>query len=251
MNKKKLILNLTLPIISIGVIIGVWAIAAAMVGSELILPTIGDTLKKLIEVLSNPYFYSAFGETLFRSLISFVLSYLLAITLAILSVKYFVAQKLISPIIAIIRTLPTVAVVLLLLFWTSSKVAPIIVTMLVVFPTAYNQTISALKGIDKGQIEMLKVYKVKGREALFKVYLPQIAPTMLYNAGSGLSLNLKLMVAAEVLSQTANSMGYLLNTAKVYFETAEMIALVLFTVIVGILIEAVFTLISSRVAYWK
>ena len=69
-------------------------------------------------------------------------------------------------------------------------------------------------------------------------------PQLLRSAGSGLSLNVKLMVAAEVLAQTGRSLGYLLNTSKVYLETATMIALVLVSVALGLIVEGVFGLLA-------
>ena len=95
--------------------------------------------------------------------------------------------------------------------------------------------------------EKTKALKQK-KDRLFKVVIPEIAPEFIRAAGAGLSLNIKLMVAAEVLSQTANSMGYLLNTAKIYFEISTMIALVLFTVAVGLIVESVFRFLSKKAA---
>ena len=74
---------------------------------------------------------------------------------------------------------------------------------------------------------------------------------MCKTAGSGFSLNLKLMVAAEVISQTAYSIGYMLNTSKIYFEVATMIALVLVTVAIGLIIEGVFSFLSKKAGKWK
>ena len=59
------------------------------------------------------------------------------------------------------------------------------------------------------------------------------------------------MVADEVISQTAYSLGYMLNTSKIYFETATMLALVLATVVFGVLIETLFNKLSSKSGEWK
>ena len=75
---------------------------------------------------------------------------------------------------------------------------------------------------------------------------PQSAPEFIAGAGAGLTLNLKLMVAAEVLSQTAYSMGYLLKTSKIYFEYPTMLALVIITVITGLIIEFLFGLWAKK-----
>ena len=214
--------------------------------SEYILPSVGDTFIAAFRLLKSEEFYVAFFSTFLRSVLAFLISYVLAALTAALSYKFQNAERLLSPLITIIRALPTIAVVLLLIVWTNSKVAPVIVTMLVVYPTLYTGLLNALKGIDKDLNEMCKVFGVSKKNRVFKVVLPQIAPAFITSAGAALTLNLKLMVAAEVLSQTAKSMGYLLNTAKIYFEISTMIALVVFTVITGLIIEVVFGIWAKK-----
>ena len=78
-----------------------------------------------------------------------------------------------------------------------------------------------------------------------------VLPSAVKLAGAGLALTLKLMVAAEVLAQTANSLGGLMNLAKTYLETAELLALLLVTVAAGLLFEGAAKLISRRIGRWK
>ena len=240
------VLNIALPLASVAVIFGLWALAAIAVNSEYVLPTVGDTFSALFELFKSADFYRAFFGTLFRSVIAFAISYALAFLFALSAYKSEKAKRALKPIIIIIRALPTIAVVLLLVLWTNSKVAPIIVTFLVVFPTLYNNLYAALIGIDKDLNEMCKVFGVSNKKRLKKVVFPQVSPEFISAAGAGLTLNLKLMVAAEVLSQTARSMGYLLNTSKVYFEISTMLALVFVTVLAGLIIEWAFAFIAKK-----
>ena len=82
--------------------------------------------------------------------------------------------------------------------------------------------------------------------AFTEIELPQTIPNILTAIGGGISLNFKLMVAAEVLAATANSLGYLLNTSKVYFEIANMIAVVVVAVAIGVIIELLFNFLSKK-----
>ena len=59
------------------------------------------------------------------------------------------------------------------------------------------------------------------------------------------------MVAAEVLSATSRSIGSMLNSANYNSETAEMIALVVVSVIIGLVVESVFNALSKRASDWK
>ena len=59
------------------------------------------------------------------------------------------------------------------------------------------------------------------------------------------------MVAAEVLSATVKSVGNLLNYASYNGEMAQMLAIVLITVILGVVIEAIFNALSKKAGEWK
>lgn len=250
-NKSDKILGYALPVITVVCLIVIWWALAAAVGNGFILPDPVESVNALFALLKTGEFYVALSLTLVRSLIAFVVSFSAAAALAFLSDRYKSAKKVIKPIIGILRALPTVAVVLLLLLWTNSFIAPMIVTALVVLPTIFTNVEAALQSIDKESVEACVFFGLPQKEIKKRVIVPQIAPQMLLSAGSGLSLNLKLMVAAEVLSQTARSLGYLLNTAKVYLETAQMIAVVLITVIIGVGIESAFSALSKKSGRWQ
>ena len=250
-SKRERILNLILPIVTILVIILFWAVFARKIDSEYILPSVSKTVEEFLVLLKTKEFYSSFSFTLLRSLIAFIISFIMAFVLAVLSAKIKYATKIIAPIISITRALPTIAIVLLLLFWTNSRIAPIIVTTLVVLPTVYTQIESAFFALDKTIVEAGRVDGANEKSVFLSIELPQMLPAIYTAVGSGISLNFKLMVAAEVIAQTAYSIGYMLNTAKVYFEIAHMLALVCFAVIFGIIVEAIFNMLSKKSARWK
>lgn len=239
------------PLVTLAAVICFWAVAARVADNEYVVPPVGVTVKEFFGLFGKADFYAAFFNTLLRSALAFCISFVLAGLCAFAAKKNALAEKFILPIIAVLRALPTVAVVLLLLVWTNSRVAPVIVTMLVVLPTLYTNLKNAAEGIDGELVEMCKVYGVSKREIFFKIKAPAVLPQVTRAAGAGLSLNLKLMVAAEVLSQTAVSLGYLLNTSKVYFETAKMIALVFACVLTGLAFEFVFNRLAALSEKWK
>ena len=247
MRKSEKILNLIIPLISVLCIAVLWAIVALVVNNVYLMPGFFTTLTEVFRLFSTLEFYSAFLGTILRTLISFIMALSFALVLSFLTFENKRAKSAIAPIISIIRVLPTIAVVLLLLVWTNSFIAPIVVTFLVVFPTIYLNIESAIKSIDYDQIESSKTFGADDKYIFKKVVFPQILPNFFSAVGAGLALNLKLMVAAEVLALTVNSMGNLLQLAKLYDQMVTMMALVLVTVIFGLIIEGVFSYISKKV----
>ncbi len=244
-------LNVILPVISIVAVVALWAIASLITGSEYILPSVSQTAMAFFGLWGSGKFYLALLMTFLRSIIAFVMSFVIAFVLAFFAKKSDKVERLLAPIISVIRALPTIAIVLLLLFWTNSFVAPVVVTMLVVLPTTYTGARNVLDGVDEGVIEMCKVFNVDKKQVFYKVQLAQITPPALKLIGSGLSLNLKLMVAAEVLSATVKSIGNMLNFASYNAEVANMLALVLVVVILGVAIEGLFNILSRKAGAWK
>ena len=251
MKKIDKLLNYILPLLSVLCIVVLWTVAALTVDNEYVLPTVGDTVNALFKLFGEGSFYTAFLLTFLRSLIAFILSFLIACALAVLSNKSRKIEKFILPLISVVRALPTVAIVLLLLFWTNNQVAPVVVTMLVVMPTTYTHVKSALDSVDNSSVEAGKVDGADRRQLFIKVQLPQIMPTIYSAVGSGISLNFKLMVAAEVLSATVRSLGNMLNISNYNGEIAKMLAIVVTTVLVGIIIEYVFNKLSAKAGDYK
>ena len=250
-NKNTKFINLIPTVISIICLILVWSLASVAVDDEQILPSFFDTVKTFFSLFTYAEFYTSYFGTLLRSVISFLISFLLSLVLVWLFQKHKMIKKFVEPIMAIIRVLPTIAVVLLLVLWTNTFVAPIIVTILVVLPTTFINLSNAFNSVDSDAVKMAEFFSVSKRDILLKVQLPQIAPALYSSIGAGLSLNLKLMVAAEVLAFTASSIGNFIYLANLYDQTITMMALVLSVVISGLIIELIFSLFSKKAGEWQ
>ena len=140
-------LNLICSIVSLIFIFAVWIIAYYSVKNDFIVPSLNDTFSSFFMCLAESSFWIAFAFTFLRCALSAVLSFFLAAIFAIFSVLSKIFSAMVKPVVAVIRALPTLAVVLILLIWTSPNAAPVIVTMLVLFPMAYTQPIAAINGI--------------------------------------------------------------------------------------------------------
>ncbi len=240
-------LNIVVPILTVTTICLIWLIFALKVGNEIVLPTPLAVLKKFFSLLVDGRFYKAYFNTFIRSLIAFSISFTIAFLLALISKFFEIPKIIIKTIVPLIRALPTIAVVLLLLLWTNSHVAPVVVTALVILPTVYTSIGEAIGEINDDLLEMCKVYGIDRKKQVLEVYVPIVLPTLFTVIGSGISLNIKLMVAAEVLSQTVNSLGSLMQQAKIYFESATLFALVLTSIITGLLFESTGNFIAKRI----
>ena len=151
-----------------------------------------------------------------------------------------------SPIVLLIRIMPTMSIILLALIWFNSFQSTILVAFCVIFPMLYTSFCDAIHGVDEDLIEMSKVYKVNKYNQIFKMYLPQTLPMALTGIKSSIGLNLKLVIAAEVLAQTANSIGVNMQLANIYLNTATLLAWTVVAIILGGVFEGIVLLIEKK-----
>lgn len=229
----------------------VWLIAYFAVANDYVVPSFTDTMKSLGRLLTEASFWTAFGNSLLRTAEAFVVSFVLAAALSALSTVGRGAAAFLRPVMAFLRTLPTLAVILILLLWTSPLIAPVVVTVLVLFPAVYAQMTAAIGDIDGDLIEMAEVYRVPKRTRLFKIYLPLILPNVLSQSGANISMGLKIMISAEVLAGTYRSLGSLMQNARMYMEIPRLAALTLVAVLLGLVLDVGFSQIARVTDKWR
>ncbi len=246
---KAVIKNLIFTVALIVIVFLVWVIASAIIGEKLILPTPKQAFSELAFCLSRAWLYRAVLGTVLRSVIGFLLSFVLGVTLATISFRYKTAQKLLTPLISVFSSIPTMSVILIVLVWLSASATPVLVALIIIMPIIYSGTLNALNSIDPDLIEITRAVGGSNLFKIRKVYAPLIAPYVAETSARGISLNFKLVIAAEVLSQTKNSIGLVMQQSQIYFNTSRLFALTALAVIIATLIEYLMRLIKKAVSY--
>ncbi|HOK81418.1 MAG: ABC transporter permease subunit [Clostridiales bacterium] len=253
MNKAKLksIIVRFSPLITVGVFILIWYIAAIAVDIELILPRPALVFKELLALISGKTFWTAVGGTLSRSFTGFAISFALAMILAVAGFAIKPIHRAFSPLVIISRAIPTMSVILLSLIWLTSQTSPILISSLIMFPMFYSDFYSALNNIDKGVIDMAKLYKVGAKDIVTRLYIPNILPSVLDSVRSGISFNVKIVIAAEVLAQTRQSMGISMQISRVMLDTASLLAWTAAAVAISYALELIVELIKRFAVKWR
>ena len=247
-------LNMLFSVAAIAVMWAAWIIAAAAVKNEYVVPSFVQTIRAVWVQLCDAYFWQSFAFTLLRSFSGWLLAFVCAVVFVAVGALSVGARKFIEPFVRVFRTLPTMAITLMLLLWSSPRIAPIVVTFLMLFPISYSQLSAAYYGVDPKLKEMTEVYGVSKKDMLLRVCIPQMMPSLFVQAGPNLSLSLKVTVSAEVLSFTFGSLGGIMQDASIYSDMPKMFAVTLILLIVGAALEftlGFLTKISDRWLYGR
>lgn len=233
----------------------VWIIAYYAVKNEFLFPSVGDTFQSLGQLLFTGgelarSFWRSLGATFLRTLLAFVISFACGVGLASLAVSFRWVRAFLAPVISFLRTIPTLAIVLLLLLWTSPSFAPVLVAVLVLFPAVYASALSSFSDAVSRFSEFARAYKIGRAKRIFKLYLPLSLPALLTEGGATFAMGLKITVSGEVLSSTYQSLGGMMQQAQIYLETPRLFALTLMTILIGFLLEGGCALLKKLLVKW-
>ena len=218
-------------------LIVVWIVAQEMIGNPLLLPDLFDCVKETGDILALGGFWKGFFSTLARVFSAFGISFVFALFFAFIAYLLPSFGAFFAPLISFLRALPTLAVLLVLLIWSGAAKAPVIVAFLSLFPLLYTAILSALQQTDEELIQMSKVYQVPLRRQILQLYLPSSAPYVCRESGAALGFSVKLVVSAEVLASTYQSLGGMMQEAKLYAEMPRLFALIGISFVTGMLLE--------------
>ena len=246
-------LNIIFSVLALALMWIFWIIAYYIAGNPLIVPSFTDTFKSLWQYLGDGQYWLAVLNSFARTLLAFTVSFALASACVAFSLAGKWAKALLKPAVVLIRTLPTMAVILLILRAThyNRTLSPVIVTFLVLFPMIYSQISSAVEGISGDITQMADVYSVGKRDRLFKIYLPGVTPSILAQTGANISLGLKIMISSEVLANTADGLGGMMQYSNLASEIANLSALTLTAVFLGLAVELAFSQLKRVTFKWS
>ncbi len=243
--------NLALSGAAVLTVIAVWVVACLIVRNDYVLPSFFDTCKEVGGLFSDAAFWTAFCGTLVRTAVAFFVALILGILLALVANLRTWVRAFLSPIVSVLRTVPTMAVILMLLLWTTPRVAPVIVSLLVLLPAVYAATLSSLDEVTAEYGVLARAFRIPAWKRAMKMYLPLVAPPVLGQAGSIFSMGLKITVSGEVLANTFQSLGGMMQEAKMFVAMPRLMALTLVTVAVGFLLEGACLIVYRLIVRWR
>ena len=242
MKNKKLIYL----ILGVIIFISLWYFTALKINSEIVFPNIPNILKKFAEIISEKSFYKDLLSSLFRVLITFVLSFLSALIIGISAGIFMPIRYTLIPIINFIRTIPTIPLILVAIIWFDNNTVPIFVSMLVIFPIMYDSIINGIINVDKKLIEMSASYNVSLKTQIINLYIPYIKPYIFTGISQSMGITWKSILAAEILALPALGIGTKLYESHLYLDSVSLFAYCLIAIIFNGIFEIIIRINNDR-----
>ena len=223
-----------------------WSLAARLVGREVILPAPETALSYLAGMLLEGETWTAVGWTMGRLALSFSMNIAAALVLGTAAGFAERLEYVLTPVLTVMKSVPTMGVILLSLIWFGSGAAVLFVCTLIVFPVLYGAVLTGIKHLDRKLIEMHRVFRIPWTKALRRFVLPSLTPHLIAGVMSGLGLSMKVIIAAEVLAQPKAGIGTMFQIERARLNTAGVFAWSLLVILLTSGMDLVFSLARKR-----
>jgi len=225
-------------IVGVAILIFIWYLVSILIGKDYILPSPNDVIRVIPAVIENPHFISIMKDTLLRTLSCVAISIGLGIGMGTLATLFPMVEHVLSPLLISIKTVPTIVIILYVILWLNPQTAPIFVATLVTFPIVYSNIIEGFKSVSKPILEMAQIYNLKKWTKVKVIYYPTVKPYLKSAMASVVSLALKVVISAEILSQTKQSIGLEFQMAKINIQTDVVFAWAIITIALAMILDA-------------
>ena len=240
----------------------VWQVAAWIVGDSyfqaglhlqekhLLLPGPWTVLSALAGLVGEPEFWQAAGLTLLRVFLGLLIGGVLGVLIAVLTSVSVWCDRILSPMVRVIRATPVASFILLVFLWVQTGRVPGVISALMVLPVVWGNVSKGIRQTDPMLLEMAEAYRFGFGKKLKRVYVPSVAPY--FNAGveTGLGLAWKAGVAAEVLCHPKLAIGTQVYVSKLNLEIPDLFAWTAVVILLSFLVEIVLVrLLRKAVKY--
>ena len=218
---------------------------------DVILPSPVKVVKAFIEMVKDGTLGIDLAVSGKRVLIGYLWGAGIALILGVLSGLNKIVERIVSPIINVIRQIPLYAWMPLIILWfgIGELSKEIIIARGVLIPIFLN-TLQGIKGVQAEYFELAQVLELKKGVFLRKIVLPSAISSIFTGLRLGAGNAWMAVVAAEMLGGLTG-LGYALMKSREFLWSDKLIALMVVIGVIGVVIDVILRKIEESTLKWK
>jgi sulfonate transport system permease protein len=243
--------NVVLGLIVPAVLLLLWlTLAASGSFSSSQLPSPGEVLRGLGELIERGTFWTHVAITVQRVLLGFAAGASLGILIGSLVGLSPWASRIFAPTIHAIRAVPSLAWVPVLVLWLGIYEGPKVTLVAIgAFFPVFTTVASGFQHADRKLIEVGRAYGLRGVQLATQVILPSAAPTIFSGLRLGLAQSWLFVVAAELIA-SSKGLGFLLIDSQNTLRTDILLMSIILLAVLGKTTDFLLSLIERRALRW-
>ncbi len=234
-------------ILSVLLLLVVWYAYALFIDNVFILPKPTQVFIELFDLLRNISTYTIILSSFQRLFIAITIASTLGIIFGLLAGGYRRIAAFLHPLVTTLRSLPVASIIVILLILSRDRTSAIYtITFLMIFPIIFESTKQGVLNIDTSIKQALDLEPHRRIKILRYIYLPLAFPYIKTGFLQSIGLGFKVLVMAEFIAQTDNSIGKTLyiSSTSIYYETV--FAWTIIIIVIVLMIERLIKKLRSH-----
>lgn len=242
----------TVRLVSLGALLALWILAAALTADAQILPQPWALLAPFGRAVASGSLPFHLGMTLWRVAWAFALAMALGVTLGYLMGCYRAIDRWLDPWLVVFLNLPALVLIVLCYLWIGlNETAAITAVVLNKIPAVTTILREGARALDPGLAAMAQVFDMPRGRRLRHVVLPQLAPFIAAAARSGIAVIWKIVLVVEFLGRS-NGIGFQIHLYFQLFDVTMVLVHALSFIAVMLAVEWVLLQpLEARVRRWR
>lgn len=215
-------------------------------------------LPSLLEVITAGVSLAGSGELLTHILVSFKRAFIgfvigggLGLILGLLNGIYPFAEKHFDTTIQMLRNIPHLALIPIVILWFGvGEEAKIFLVATGVFFPIYINTYHGIRSVEKGLIEMGKVYGLSKWKLFSKVVFQGALPSILIGLRYALGVMWLTLIVAETVA-ASSGIGYMAMNAREFMQLDIVVLAIILYALLGKLADSLAKLLESYLLKWN
>lgn len=209
-------------LLSIIVLVIVWAVAAALAHSRMLPDPLAVASDIVRETASGELPYEM-ACTLARVIVAFSIALLLGSLAGYAMGRWKIADRYGDPWLVVLLNLPALVTIIFAYIWIGlTETATILAVALNKLPNVVVVVREGTRALDPELDEMARAFRLTGLVRLRHIIVPQLAPYFAAASRSGLSIAWKIVLVAELIGRP-NGVGFVLGSAFSLFDLTRIL----------------------------
>lgn len=160
------------------------------------------------------------------------------------------AETLLDSTLQMVRNVPHLAIIPLVILWFGiDEAAKVFLVAIGVFFPIYMNTFHGIRTVDKGLIEMARVYGLSDVQLFRRVILPGALPSVLVGLRYALGIMWLTLIVAETIA-SSEGIGYMTMNAREFLQTDVVLLGIIIYAVLGKAADSATRALEQRALAW-
>jgi len=230
----------------------IWEILAQLLlENELLIPPPSSVARAFWRLASSGELAKHFQATLIEFTYGFSAACVLGVVLGYLMGMYRWFDDILDPWIAMLYSIPVIALVPLIIIWFGIGIlSKIIVVFKITLVAIILNTAAGIRNLDPVWLELGKSLRLSPWQTTYKIRLPGALPYIITGMRLGVGRALLAVVVAELMAANAG-LGYLLRDSSETWDSPKLFVTVILLAMLGLVSFNLIKRFEQKIAPWR